>query len=279
MIYNLAKPTRNYDADFDIAYSSARDGGFAAVAEVRRIVLAAYRHYDLVGGDPAKIDPLDLTTTVKDALKQKFTLTQKRRLLSSLRDEAMSSTSNGRCPMCGVGPVLDLDHYLPKEHFPEFSVLSLNLVPACARCNRKKRTLFGTSDGGRFLHAFYDHLPEKVPALTAQIIVKDSGVVVDFEVNEELPSDCYAAVTYHFDKLDLAGYYADCASTELVEQLDSFWRMHAADGAEAVMDFAGMHAHWIRKKFGFHHWKAALYDAVERNEEFCAGGFQAFLHR
>lgn len=46
------------------------------------------------------------------------------------------NAANDRCPYCGgIGRPRNLDHYLPVAHFPQFSVLPKNLVPACRDCN------------------------------------------------------------------------------------------------------------------------------------------------
>jgi 5-methylcytosine-specific restriction endonuclease McrA len=52
-----------------------------------------------------------------------------------------------RCPMCGQllesskksnidVPIADLDHFLPKNKYPQFSLLPQNLIPTCMECNR-----------------------------------------------------------------------------------------------------------------------------------------------
>lgn len=50
--------------------------------------------------------------------------------------DALLNSAKEKCPFCGgVGTPRNLDHFLPKTHFPQFSVLPLNLVPACRDCN------------------------------------------------------------------------------------------------------------------------------------------------
>ncbi|NMZ01384.1 HNH endonuclease [Pseudomonas proteolytica] len=46
----------------------------------------------------------------------------------------------GCCPYCGIPGTMTLDHYLPKalKAFPEYAVLSENLVPACGECQSAK---------------------------------------------------------------------------------------------------------------------------------------------
>lgn len=54
-----------------------------------------------------------------------------RRVYNSLMNAAKEE-----CPFCGgIGTPRNLDHFLPKGHFPQFSVLPRNLVPSCRDCN------------------------------------------------------------------------------------------------------------------------------------------------
>lgn len=49
---------------------------------------------------------------------------------------ALLNAAEEKCPFCGgIGTPRNLDHFLPKAHFPQFSVLPRNLVPACRDCN------------------------------------------------------------------------------------------------------------------------------------------------
>ncbi|MDQ7860344.1 HNH endonuclease [Peribacillus frigoritolerans] len=47
-----------------------------------------------------------------------------------------------KCAYCGIGDTNYMDHYLPKDDFPEYSIHSYNLVPCCSYCNEKKSKLF-----------------------------------------------------------------------------------------------------------------------------------------
>ncbi|MGW5740211.1 HNH endonuclease [Amycolatopsis sp. NPDC003861] len=273
MIYNLRKPTRDYVHDYDFALSKAGSPAVDALVEVRDEVLDAYRVYDLLEGNPGSVIPLEISEEAKKALHDNFKFTQKRRLLSVLRDEAMELTYKGLCPMCCSAQVKDLDHYLPRSLYPEFSLLSLNLVPICSRCNGTKRSKIGTV-GERFVHAFYDDLPEDRPALRVDLSFESRGIRADFSVNPALPGDLFKLVEYHFNNLELSEHYSVLASQELVERLQALDKTFIDEGSDGVGEFAGDQSDWIRRKFGFHHWKAALYDAVKVDQRFLDGGFR-----
>lgn len=64
------------------------------------------------------------------------------------------------CPSCGEeGTPGTLDHYLPKEVFPELSICFQNLTPMCDQCQGKKGTDYISSTGRkRFFHPYYDEI-------------------------------------------------------------------------------------------------------------------------
>lgn len=66
------------------------------------------------------------------------------------------------CPSCGEdGSPGTLDHYLPKEVFPELSVCFQNLTPMCDQCQGKKGTSYKNASGGkRFFHPYYDDIDD-----------------------------------------------------------------------------------------------------------------------
>lgn len=65
------------------------------------------------------------------------------------------------CPFCSGLVVPDtLDHFLPKDIYPEYAILSHNLIPCCDSCNRAKSTK--VLDKGRriFFHPYYDKIKD-----------------------------------------------------------------------------------------------------------------------
>jgi 5-methylcytosine-specific restriction endonuclease McrA len=62
------------------------------------------------------------------------------------------------CPGCGEdGTPNTLDHYLPKQTYPEFSITACNLFPMCDICQGKKSTAtVGAANERLFLHPYFD---------------------------------------------------------------------------------------------------------------------------
>lgn len=115
--------------------------------------IAAYQTYRASGGSPFSITALDLSA---DLHSRKYNLYDTRGgsgpLLRIRRTKGLKS-----CPVCGSPVTGSLDHYLPRDIYPEFSIMRANLVPACMHCNSgvKGKTVHG-GDPRRFIHPYFD---------------------------------------------------------------------------------------------------------------------------
>lgn len=72
---------------------------------------------------------------------------------------ALLVAANEKCPFCGgIGRPRNLDHLLPKAHYPQFSVLPVNLVPSCRDCNMDgKGDDFPATGADQILHPYLDN--------------------------------------------------------------------------------------------------------------------------
>ena len=73
--------------------------------------------------------------------------------------DSLLAAANEQCPFCGgIGRPRNLDHYLPKAHYPQFSVLPLNLVPSCRDCNMDgKGEAFAGNEEEQVLQPYLDN--------------------------------------------------------------------------------------------------------------------------
>ncbi|WP_198406318.1 hypothetical protein [Delftia acidovorans] len=78
-------------------------------------------------------------------------------VLQSLRSRELQL-----CPACGEdGTPNTLDHYLPKQSYPEFSITACNLFPMCDICQGKKGTATVNATNQRlFLHPYFDQFTD-----------------------------------------------------------------------------------------------------------------------
>lgn len=87
--------------------------------------------------------------------------------------EALKIVNGGTllmCPICGLKPCSEMDHYMPRSLFHEYSSHTSNLIPLCHDCNQDKHDHWLNRKGKRyFFNAFFDHLPTKIIDCTISI--------------------------------------------------------------------------------------------------------------
>lgn len=104
------------------------------------------------------------------------------------------------CLYCGIGEIDQIDHFLPKEHFPEFSIHHKNLIPICGKCNEiKGQNIPGDGDKD-YLHLIFDMIPNE-NYHSCEIKYESTTPIVKFSI---LPKYQYNIVGRHFKSLKLA---------------------------------------------------------------------------
>ena len=113
---------------------------------------------------------------------------------------------SNRCPYCNLEIPHSFDHFLPKNRFPEFSVLPINLIPCCDCCNRKK---WSKDPIGWFINAYFDQLPQ-CQFITAEISINEN-IIVNFKIDQSaisgISNSLKEKIINHFTNLDLNARY------------------------------------------------------------------------
>lgn len=113
---------------------------------------------------------------------------------SSLNVELKDRRNNhglNECPFCGNPTSPDtLDHFLPKNFWPEYSIFQNNLVPQCRGCAPTKGDKYfcSTNNSAMFIHPMYDDLISKV-GFNFYIKYDDSNNRIAIDVKFSLPRD------------------------------------------------------------------------------------------
>lgn len=140
-----------------------------------------------------------------------------------LYDRILAS-ANEQCPFCGgIGRPRNLDHYSPKAHFSQFSILPINLIPSCRDCNMDgKGQSYATTAETQILHPIMDasHFFD-----TQWVFANYTGAIGDepsfvkYFVNPPAHwSDIdKARVHQHFKNFDIAKRYSIQAASALID--------------------------------------------------------------
>jgi hypothetical protein len=173
------------------------------------------------------------------------------------------------CPYCDVGLVGSLDHYLPKTHYPDFSLTPMNLIPSCTDCNGKKKALAAPTQCDQVFHPYFDDLDE-VTWLSA-IIYDNNGITVKFEVrfnDNAVDPVLESKIINNFKIFKLAELYCAKASRDLQDHYH-FHRDYAiTEGAESLKVLLRQASESMDINFK-NSWRGALYRALSESDWYC----------
>jgi 5-methylcytosine-specific restriction endonuclease McrA len=117
---------------------------------------------------------------------------------------SLTPTARAICPYCLIREPESWDHFLPKEQFPEFSVLLANLVYVCGRCNRKKGEYL-VGQPRQVLNPYFDAIPTTVPLLYAGAAIIGGAPKLHFMIAgpPPIPAPLVQLAQRHFDAFEL----------------------------------------------------------------------------
>lgn len=183
-------------------------------------------------------------------------------------DLLRSSAPMNRCPFCGVGHVSALDHFLPKSKYPLLSVLPLNLVPTCDKCNKGKLNFTATTAEEQSLHPYFDHehfFSEQW--LFAEISPSWPDVARYFvKAPESWDVVSKKRIESHFVDFKLAEIYEIEAASEISGQTYYFDMLKTNSGRQVLINYLEDRAKSYAMVY-VNSWQTALYQAlVSANE-------------
>lgn len=273
-VKSLPRPTRSHESLFDSCVAATTsDEARGLLLGIRAAVMNAGVTYAAdAAGQLATVVPLVVSDSQASALKglysKQLVAGNERPFYDGVRRSA------GRCPFCLFGEVYEVDHFLPRQAFPEFSVLPDNLVPICHPCNHKKRQKVPEGGGAFFLHPYFDVLPA-IHWLNASIELVADGPAIRYSV--ELDVDIYGSIAnrlqYQFMQLQLSERFAVSAAAILSEIEDILLRhLQNASPAE-VAEYFRSEGERYYSVYG-NCLEAAAFLAAASNEEYCSGSYR-----
>ncbi|MCG8053948.1 MAG: HNH endonuclease [Candidatus Thiodiazotropha endolucinida] len=183
-------------------------------------------------------------------------------------------SADEKCPFCGgIGRPRNLDHYLPKAYFPQFSITPSNLIPACRDCNMDaKGTSFASTAHEQILHPYLDD----------NFFFEDQWVYARVIPGDPCSLEFYASpptkwhtisrqrAERHFHVFDLPIRYGIQAAEELstvVDQRRGYLRGHSSD------EFREYLLSFTESSLFANHWKKVMYQALANDSWFCEEEF------
>ncbi len=218
-----------------------------------------------------EISSILLNPNEKDALIDLYSY--KSAIIRNVKNKILDSqirTINATCQYCTLNSVNTLDHFIPKEDFPEFSVNPLNLFPCCSECNSKKSNSCFRGEESLFLNLYLDELPE-VNYLKAEFEFTDEIPLVTFSlVNLGLIDRVtFRTISNHFERLDLLERMREKSNeivTEIINSLKTNYRLK--NDVEELKIFIEEEELENKEAYGFNYWKSVLKLSLIQYDEF-----------
>lgn len=182
--------------------------------------------------------------------------------------DALLNAAKEKCPFCGgIGTPRTLDHFLPKAHYPQFSVQPYNLVPACRDCNTDDKShTFATNSEDQVLQPYVDKnnffADQCIYAIYHTCTDDEPG---DFEYFVNPPDDWDEVdkkrVRNHFKDFDLARRYSTKAAELLGTVLNQIENLYQAGLDDETIDSVLLQPGIDSAPF-VNHWQKGMYQAL-----------------
>ncbi|MYM29299.1 HNH endonuclease [Duganella sp. CY15W] len=277
----LDDPTSGYDDTLTTCISGVLRKAFKDKIELDKpVLIQAGKDYitagkagtltDIHPTDPADADPVVIGSLRKSELVNlyEYYFRNKEKVEARKIYSKLLSCAGEECPFCGgIGKPRNLDHFLPKSRFPQFSVLPQNLVPSCRDCNMEgKAEEFAKTASDLIIHPYVDDDKFfKQQWIQAKCILD----------NNNLPSSVFYFVSppngwnqvdkdrvkKHFDSFGLANNYALQASVHLQTHVDTITALRKANIPNELIRTAIIDPGMNNAPF-INHWVHGMFQAL-----------------
>lgn len=271
---NVPGPARSATADYDACVERSRRPKKQGLQARRAEVIDHYQEYQACGGR-AHLAPRTVGWGAQDETWQisLYDLTYEGEFLQDIRSDALWLAQD-RCLLCSAARPGTLDHFLPKDVFPTLSLLSANLIAACADCNHRKGTLAEADPARQFVHPYLDVIPADVTFLRATVVA-DGVLSPVFEIADAagLGGNLLDRLRWQFSELRLNQAYVAESMLFLGERRRD-WRGLAEIGWATLEDALRRERDSAVDDTGPNRWKPAFLTALIESPEVQAAPLQ-----
>ncbi|HIF9223000.1 TPA: hypothetical protein ACX6QE_000729 [Photobacterium damselae] len=167
------------------------------------------------------------------------------------------------CPFCGnpFSPNT-LDHFVPKEEWPEYSIFPNNLVPQCKDCapTKGKKYFCDSSHKSMFIHPIYNDLLSKVK-FKIHIEFDDENKIPNFSLSitipEGLPQEDKSKLSSHFKELNIKQRVSTFCFREYIS-----WKTKLEQHRFDIRIALQQRINEMQASERYKDWKTSLYQAI-----------------
>lgn len=173
------------------------------------------------------------------------------------------------CQYCLIGEIDSVDHYAPKDLFPEFSVFPRNLVASCSKCNRLKSSKWLLNGVREIANLYFDDLPTEQYLYVEINCSSGTRAKVSFVLRRpsSISQPIFSRITNQFRVLDLIERY-NTAGAEYVGEVKLSCRALGSNSESAVKTYLRKVGDGFVEQFGANYMKALICHELADNDDF-----------
>lgn len=234
-----------------------------------------YDRYDnLLGVAHDDLEGKTFKADTKQAIHSAYSEIQEQGRLKQLRSTLLLATDY--CPICSINQADELDHHLPRSVYNLLALYSRNLVPICHKCNNKKRAVTGVNSNERFIHVYYDKIPQDVQFFCMKHLIVDRVLTFEFFVADipELEPQLRQQMIFQIGRVNLNKRLKKEVNTLLSSLAIGLNMVYTSTkSAPAVQKFLLENSQFFRIKYGINDWRTVTLRTLSDCPIFCDGGF------
>lgn len=215
---------------------------------------------------------LSLTKNEKEAVQSLYTnlTVTSKEIIKEIKETNLIT-----CPYCQINNGETIEHYAPKENFPEYSILSKNLIPCCSTCNSNKGTkLYDENGNKKTINFYFDSLPIKEFLQCNLIYEKNSNIPqVSFSLKSSSPTE----FKNHIVNLKLLERYNKNTPELIANTLDTHNALINAlkmngksneDIKQIIKDTLLQNYNFLKERYGYNYWKGLVYYTLSQSDDY-----------
>lgn len=189
-------------------------------------------------------------------------------------DKWRASAPNNICPLCAQRTTDTLEHHLPKGNYPIYSVVPINIFPACSSCNKIKLALIVNSPEREPIHPYFDDVEDEL-WLKAEVIETKPASLRFYTIKPDTWDNIkYERINNHFRLFELEKLYASHSGEELAMNYFRINRLFETGGALSVKNF--LEDSWLSmRNANINSWQTATYEALYNSNWYQEGGYRS----
>lgn len=230
--------------------------------KIEHDIIKAYEEFDRNMINNCKIEPIKFEDDaikkilIKNYTNNSFEIEQIKKEIK----EDNSRIANNKCLYCMIGDLWSCDHYFPKEKYPEYSILSNNLIYVCDACNstyKLNNKLYDECNNRNFYNLYYDKkIKYKFLYININLDNKVKLKVIFNFTDEDYETKCI--IENHFKNLNLFNRYIK----KCTDKLDEIRNLECG-GKIKFQDFMEIEYNKLKNTYGENYWESAFYYSLK----------------